>query len=200
MLRELRQQLEQRVDTLLLDLFSYTKTAKTSKNGRDDKVDGREDEEDAQSDAQRVQHFGFRSLPPVGTWVVRAKVGNQNLTLAEDSTKYAPTDLEEGELQLFNTQSGVRVKLTKDGDVLIDAKSGRKIKLASSGGGEEQVARRNDPVALGHWIHTPASGTFVTPCQLQWVPYGGGGTTVIGPSGADLDGKVKQGSSKVDCG
>lgn len=197
--RELQQQVQQFVEARLLDLFSYTKISKVSKNGRDDKVEGREDDENADTDTQRVQHYGLRSIPPIGTWAVRVRVGSQSLTLGEDSTKHAPTDLEEGELQLFNSQSGVRVKLTKDGDVLIDAKSGRQIKLASSGGGEKEIARKDDPVALGTWQHVPASGIGVSPCQLSWVPFGGGATQTFASPTA-IEGVVKQGSSKAKCG
>lgn len=142
--RDLRAEFRNYVETALLDLFSYTKTSKPSKNGRDDKIEGRTSEgseDKADSDVQRMQHYGFRSIPPVGTWAVSAKVGGQKFTLGEDSTKYAPTDLEEGELALFNSQSGVQVKLTKDGDVLIGAKSGRDIKF---NGGGAKVARVGD--------------------------------------------------------
>lgn len=196
--RDLREELLQRLQIALLDLFSYTKMSKPSKNGRDDQVEGRQDDEKANSDSQRVQHYGFRSVPPVGTWVLRAKIGSQNFTLGEDSTKYAPTDLEEGEATLFNSQSGVRVKLTKDGDVLIDAKDGQKVKLASAGGGTQPINRRGDGVNMGQWSHTPASGVGVTPCQLTFAPPGGPLQIITTPVG--LSGVTKDGSTKVESG
>lgn len=183
MIRDLRNELRAYVESALLDLFSYTKVSKPSKNGRDDKVDGRiseGSESKAESDVQRMQHFGFRSVPPVGTWSVSAKVGGQKFTLGEDSTKYAPTDVEEGELALFNTQSGVRVKLTKDGDVLIDAKDARDIIFNN---GDKKVARVDDTANGGTLIFVPGTGG----ATLQYVAPGGAMPDPMPPGASTID-------------
>ena len=94
--------------------------------------------------ARRFYPFGLRSVAPVGAWtiVVGVNAGKNNAAyIAAEHPDYGPTDLEEGEVCLFN-KKGSEIRLKIDGSIQIKA-----VGDVVMNGGSKQVARTNDNVA-----------------------------------------------------
>lgn len=129
----LEERVKRYVDDRLASSLEYTQYSRSSKLGSGDKTVGHKadgaGERDYDHDAQRMQHFGLRSLPPKGTWCIRlaAAGGNTNgVIVAEDpGNRYGPQDLEDGELALYNKVTGCVIKLDKNGKVTITASAGQ---------------------------------------------------------------------------
>lgn len=62
--------------------------------------------------------------------------------------------------------------------------------------GAEFVARLNDAISVGTWVHVPAAGAGVTPCSLAYVPPGGISTPIVAP-GVAVTGKITGSASRV---
>ncbi len=117
-------------------------------------------EEEYDYEVRRLQHFGFRSRPPKDVWTLRvaASGGATNgATVAEDSTRYGPSDLEDGEVALYNKVSGLQIRFDKDGNVRITCASGKKVLINRGGRG---IARADDTVKV-----TIPAGTFLVSAQ-----------------------------------
>lgn len=96
----------------------------------------------------------------------------------------------------------IRVVVQGKGNVVMTCEDGKV--LLGSEDGTMPAHRQGDPVALGTWSHTPASGVGVTPCQLIWAPAGASPTgptaTPVTPAGTNLTGQATNGSGKVEIG
>lgn len=136
----------------IAQIFVYTLTAKGSATGDSDEVEGVDGARDPGAPANakktqrrvvRIQPFGFNSVPPTKLRSLSLKLGASNIFFIGIGPQkaYGPTDLEEGEVALYSKVANVRVKLTKDGDVLINAEGTRDIIL---NGGTKKVARIDD--------------------------------------------------------
>ena len=98
--------------------------------------------------SRRMQHFGFRSVPPPGCEVVRVASGGggaNTLTVAEESQAYGPGNLEVGESAIYSTASGAIVKVNNQGDVIVTPAAGRNVIVAD---GLVFAARVGDSVSV----------------------------------------------------
>lgn len=91
----------------------------------------------------------------------------------------------------------IRIVAQGEGNVIIAADKGQ-VQLGGEGA-TLPVHRQTDPVDLGTFLYTPASGAGVSPGQLVWIPPGGAtaAAVVISPGGSDLTGMATQGSGNV---
>jgi hypothetical protein len=88
------------------------------------------------------------------------------LILGIASSRYGPSDLEDGELALYCLADGTLVKLTRVGKISIDAAAGQDVVV---NGGTARVAREGDPVNGGSV--TAVAGA--TPVTFIYAPAGG---------------------------
>ena len=176
----LRDELREVARQLVANAIQFTQLTRSTSSGEHDKVAGYRtegaDETSYDYEVRRLQHFGFRSRPPKDVWVLRVAASNgatNNATIAEDSTRYGPSDLGDGEVALYNSVSGLEVRFDADGNVKLQSASG---KLVSLQGGDRGVARERDSVDGGTLIFVPgpsAALSYVAPgAQLPPIPQG----------------------------
>lgn len=179
-LNRLRETLREFSRQLVANAIQFTQFTRSTSSGEHDKVAGYRSEgageEDYDYEVRRVQHFGFRSRPPKDVWTVRlATTGGatNNVTVGEDSTRYGPSDLDDGEVALFNSVSGLEVRFDGNGNINAQSAPGQLINLQ---GGDRGVARLNDSVDCGTLIFVPgpsAALSYVAPGgQMPPIPQG----------------------------
>jgi phage gp45-like len=150
-LRLLKAETRDLVRQVVANAIQFSRFTLSSSSGEHDQVAGHHtegpDEESYDYEVRRLQHFGFRSRPPKDVWALRvaASGGATNgATVAEDSTRYGPSDLEDGEVALYNRVSGLEIRFDKNGNITIRSADG---KLVSLQGGQRGIARLDDTVA-----------------------------------------------------
>jgi phage gp45-like len=121
----------------------------TSADGTGDKIRGESDEQQHDRQLRRFETWGFRGRPVRGVLGLMLRVvgGRTQEALAGiATTSYGPTDLEEGESCQYCRADGTRVRMTKDGDVLIDAAGARNVIIngGASGVGADEVVTKRD--------------------------------------------------------
>lgn len=143
--------------------------------------------------------YGIWRIPPekteVAVLVPEGELEGAPVIVSTLSSFGVPQSLDDAIL-LISHSAKVRIE-TNNADVEIVASGGQ---VVLQPGGEQPIARKTDPVDIGTFSHTPASGAGVSPCQLVWTPPGGGLPTTITSLGADLTGQVKDGSSNAKSG
>lgn len=198
-LRQLGVELRDYARQLVANAIQYTQMTRSTSSGEQDKVAGYRSEgageQDYDYEVRRVQHFGFRSRPPANVWAVRlATTGGatNNVTVGEDSTRYGPSDLDDGEVALFNSVTGLEVRFDRDGNINAQSASGKSVNLQ---GGDRGVARLKDTVDGGTLIFVPS------PPALTYVQPGGDMPPI--PQGATtiaLKGVISSASDKTKSG
>lgn len=119
---------------------------------------------ETRSDIERLQQYGFTSVPFKGAEACVLFVGGRRdhgIAVAVDDREHRLKGLEEGEVALYH-KDGAKVHFKADGSVEIAPKSGKNIVLA---GGTAKVARVGDATA-GHTHNfslTAPSGTLGGP-------------------------------------
>jgi phage gp45-like len=115
--------------------LQYTQFTLSGASGEHDKVAGHKtegaDEQLYDYEVRRLQHFGLRSRPPKDVWTLRvaATAGStNNVTVAEDSTRYGPSDLDDGELAIYCKVQGVVIRLLSDGSVKVTDKASSQLR------------------------------------------------------------------------
>jgi phage gp45-like len=157
LLRQARAELRELVRQAVANALQFTRFTRTSSSGARDAVAGHPtgpDEERYDYEVRRLQHFGFRSVPPADTLALRVAAcggATNGVTVAEDSQRYGPSDLEDGEVALFNTVDGLVILLDKNGTVRVRSAAGQKVELQ---GGERGIARLHDEVAASQAFAT----------------------------------------------
>jgi len=170
LLAELREQLRAYVDRRIASLIEFPKLAKSSASGEnEDAVEVSDGETTYQRTVRRVEQWGLRVRPPAGirAAVIKALGGATNgMYVGIASTRYGPSNLEDGETALYCIAGDTVVKLDKDGKVTIDAAAGQDVVV---NGGTLKVARDTDPISAGTltgqagpypvvFVHTPPGG------------------------------------------
>jgi len=156
-LRHARTELRELVRQVVANALQFTRFTRTSSSGARDGVAGHptsSDEERYDYEVRRLQHFGFRSVPPadtVGFRIAACGGATNGVTVAEDSPRYGPSDLDDGEVALFNTREGLEIRLDKNGSVRIRSARGATVELQGGGRG---IARRDDEVAATQALAT----------------------------------------------
>ena len=153
-LATLRRDLINAIDQRIGMLFGWTLTATSSAMGDADQVQG-DDENQVQRPVRRLEQWGVRGRPPSKVRSFWIRIGASNIIfLGIAPTKsYGPSDIGEGETSLYCAAGGTRVYLDKDGNIKIDAASGKDVIV---NGGSAKVARVGDLVAS----HTHSFGTL----------------------------------------
>jgi phage gp45-like len=188
---------------LVANAIVYAPYSLSTASGEQDKVEGYktegEGEEAYDLDARRVGRFGLRSRPPKGIWAVWLAVGGgptNGVVVAEDSTRYGPSDLEDGEVALYNIVAGVEIRLDKDGNINIRSADGKRVKFQ---GGDRGIARKDDSVDCGTLLFTPNAGT--TAASLAFVAPGKPVPPIVSPTVAiPLSGTISSASDKATTG
>jgi phage gp45-like len=145
--RELRRELKEWVRdqvSVMVKLLPYsTNTA----DGTGDKVQGYQtegsDEQPYDFDGRRIFPFGIRSRPPVGTlgvWIGVAGESGNGVIVGAESSRFGPSDLNDGEVAFYNKVNGCLVKLDQNGGVTITDAGGSQVKLDGSGNVTVQAA------------------------------------------------------------
>jgi phage gp45-like len=163
-LRQLRGELRELARQLVANAIQFTRFSLSTSSGEGDQVAGHKTEgageEEYDYEVRRLQHFGFRSRPPKDVWALRvaASGGATNgATVAEESTRYGPSDLEDGEVALYNKVDGLEIRFDKDGNIRITCAQGKKVLINRGGRG---IARVDDTVKV-----TIPAGTFLVSAQ-----------------------------------
>lgn len=201
--QRLRAELREYARQVVANAIQFTQFTRSTSSGEHDKVAGYRTEgvgEEAYDyEVRRMQHFGFRSRPLKDVWTLRvAATGGptNNVTVAEDSRRYGPSDLQDGEVALFNSVAGVEVRLDHDGNINAQSAAGKVVSLQ---GGDRGVARLNDDVDCGTLVFTPNAGT--TAAVLSYIPPGGTVTPPTPPTiNIPLKGKISSASDKTKTG
>jgi len=107
--------------------------------------------------AEHFQPYGFTSVPLIGAEaVVVFPNGDRGhpLVVATSDRRYRPTGSQPGEVTVYNN-TGAKVTLTKDGDILVEPASGRQV-FVQQGGAAEPLALKSDVQAIvdAHNGHT----------------------------------------------
>jgi phage baseplate assembly protein V len=111
-------------------------------------------------DGERFQSYGFSSVPLSGAEAVIVFPGGNRdhpLVIAVDDRRHRPTGLEAGEVAVYNS-AGARILLTKDGDVVVSAASGRKVMVDDGAGGTEPLITKSQFDAHTHPTGVGPSG------------------------------------------
>jgi phage gp45-like len=196
----LRADLREFARQLVANAIQFTQLTRSTSSGEHDKVAGYRTEGVGETaydyEVRRLQHFGFRSRPPKDVWVLRVAAtggATNNATVAEDSTRYGPSDLGDGEVALYNSVRGLEVRFDSDGNIKLQSASG---KLVSLQGGDRGVAREQDSVDCGTLIFVPGPSAALSYVQPggQMPPIPQGATTIA------LKGVISSASDKTKTG
>jgi len=200
-LHALRAELREYARQVVANAIQFTQVTRSTSSGEHDKVAGYRTEgvgeESYDYEVRRMQHFGFRSRPPKDVWALRVAAtggATNNATVAEDSRRYGPSDLEDGEVALYNNVAGVELRFDRDGNINAQSANGKVVSLQ---GGDRGVARLNDDVDCGTLIFVPgppAALTYVAPGGAMPNPMPSGAATIA------LKGKIISASDKTKTG
>lgn len=155
---------------LAQQIIVFTKTSANSTDGQKDGAEGWPadgDGDQAQLPTRRMEPWGVHGRPPAGILQVLARAmagASQNLGLGIWTGSHGRQNLATGETQLYCSADGCEVWLDKDGNVHINAATGKDVIV---NGGSAKVARVGDH--SGNHNHT---ATFVLTA-----PAGGGAVT-----------------------
>lgn len=162
MFAELREYVNLKVSAATARLFHFTYYTANSANGTEDQVVCDNQEESAGSYlVRRMQHFGFRSRPPKGVAVIRLgnhEAASNSVVIAEESERYGPSDLADGEVAIYNKTTGTEIRIDADGNITIDAGSGADVIV---NGGTAKVARVGDTLTTSALLTTWAQAVEV---------------------------------------
>lgn len=141
------------------------------------------------------QHFGFRSIPPVGSEAIALRVGGAGghlVVVATAGRPTVPTDLVDGDSTLYSS-TGARVDTKADGTVAITAALAGLVNL---NGGTAGVARLGDSVSitLDSATMTTLAASLITAGLVM------PGTPVAAPVPVTASGTITTGSATVVCG
>jgi phage gp45-like len=153
---EAKAEMREQFREMIWNLVQFGPVSLSSSSGEDDKVEGltKDGEDDKAYDYQvkRMQHFGFRSRPPKDVWAIRIGIGGgstNNATVAEESDQYGPSDLEDGEVAIYNKVTGTEIRFDENGDVIVN-------------GGTKKIARVDDTAkaaaAMKTWMGQVETG------------------------------------------
>jgi phage gp45-like len=136
--RRLREEMKEYVRQQTRNVVQFTRMTKNTPSGKGDQVHGHRvegaDASDYDYPVRRMQHFGLRSLPPAGVWVVRVGgVGGNAVIVAEESDRFGPTNLNDGEVCIYNKVNGCTILLDQNGAITINAANGQTVNVNGNG-------------------------------------------------------------------
>jgi len=172
--------LEDRIVQKLRNLVKFSTVTRSTSVGTADGGSGPPSTQSYQLDIRRMQHFGFRSVPPAGTRqiLVHPEAGStQAVSVAEDDQHAGPGSLANGETSLYSKANSAVLIADKDGHTKITSSGSSNVVL---NGGSLKVARDTDPTGSGTLacvMAGPVAG--ITTATITWVPEGGGAPTTL---------------------
>ncbi len=147
---------------MVANTIRAVRLVKNSSSGTTDETEGEQTfpgEPSYQRAVRRYQHFGFRSRPPAGVDVIRVMTNrSEGATVAEESSRFGPSDLADGETCIYNSVTGLKITLKTNGDMHIQVPSGQKV-MIDDGSGASALIKKSD--FDGH-THGPGSYTAGT--------------------------------------
>lgn len=140
-------------------------------------------------EAECLSPIGFKSRPKVSstTEAFGVRLGDEVVVLCfvdKGATKLSDADLAEGEALMYGpAEPTATVRITKDGDIFVTAKSDRKIVLNVSGTGKVFLGGETgtEPVALADTLTT-----FLGSVKTWLEAHTHSGGTIMGNTGAPL--------------
>ncbi len=136
MYAQLRAYVDIRMRASIARLVHFTYFSGSSATGTGDSVEcDHTDEASGSYAVRRMQHFGFRSRPPKGVAAIRLgnfEAASNSVVVAEDSERYGPGDLADGEVALYNKVTGAEIKIDQDGNITINTPAGKTVQLNGS--------------------------------------------------------------------
>lgn len=91
-------------------------------------------EGETRNEVERLQNYGFTSKPRAGAEAAVIFVGGRRdhgLAIAVDDRRYRVTNLESGEVAVYN-DTGAKIVFKANGDIELTPKPGQKVKVASN--------------------------------------------------------------------
>lgn len=161
-IRELEIRLREFVEGRLSTIVKLAAYSVSSSSGETDKLQGYQtegaDEQKYDYDGRRIWPFGIRSRPPkgvFGVWIgARSRSGN-GVIVAGDSSRFGPSNLNDGETAIYNKVTGCTILLDQNGGITATDKNGTALKLDGAGnasvkvGGATWVAISSSAMTLG---------------------------------------------------
>lgn len=186
---EIRALVRYEVRQALAQSARAVKYTKTTASGQGDETEGEQtlpDEPTIQVPVRRYQHFGMRSRPPAGVDVIRVRTSagtaGNSAVIAEESSRFGPSDLNDGEVALYNKVIGLRVLLDQNGTIHIQVPPGQKVAI-DDGSGAAALATKADIDALKSWAsshaHSGVSTGAGTSGPPAVTPPSASGTTIL---------------------
>lgn len=127
---------------------------------------------------ERVQEYGFSSVPLEGAEAVVVFVGGRRdhgLAIATDDRRYRIGNLESGEVAVYNN-TGAKVVIKASGDIEVTPKSGQKLKILSDVEVTGTLTASTDVVGGGVHLKTHDHGVVGTVSSAS-------GSVVFAPPG-----------------
>lgn len=177
-IREEIEKAERRINQRLANLVQQTQVSNPTPDGNEDGTEnwpstsGR-----SQRSPRRVQHFGFRSVPPKDTSTIMLLVGagaTSEVTVAEDSSGYGPT-LAAGEVAIFSKASGAYIKIDANGAITLSTTSGQ---VFAANGATDFMLRGN--------TYRTAEDTLFTALSTFMAALNAFSATCVGPTPPQL--------------
>ena len=134
----------------------WTLTSRSSAMGAADQVQTADDDKNrGQRPVSRLEPFGLRYRAPSKLRSFSLRIGTSNVVFIgiQPSKGYGPTDVDDGEVALYNITKAI-VRLWKSGKVTLDADSGQDVVV---NGGTAKVARVGDTLTASAQLAAWAS-------------------------------------------
>lgn len=138
-------------------------------------------EDEVRDDVERVQNYGFTSVPKAGAEAIAVCVGGRRehaLAIVVDDRRYRIRNLTSGEVAVYN-HTGAKIVFKANGDIEVTPQSGQKLKVLGSVDVTGTLTATVDVVAAGKSLHNhthPVTGTVSTaPGSVTFVPPGSTG-------------------------
>lgn len=153
--RRLRAELKEYIRSEFAERLKFHAYSANSADGTNDKIQGYQtegsDEQQYDFDGRRVFPFGLRSRPPSGTFGVWIGLGGESgngVIVAAESSRFGPSNLDDGEVALYNKVNGTLIKLDKNGAATMTDQGGAQVKLDGSGNITVQAAAPSGSVTV----------------------------------------------------
>lgn len=169
LIRQLRAELKEYIkEKIAAGVIKYGLYSRSTASGEGDAIRGYQtdgpDEQSYDFAGRRVFPFGIRSRPPSGTWGVWIGKGGRSgdgVIVGAESSRFGPSNLNDGEVAIYNKVTGCTILLDQNGNVVIN-------------GGTLKVARVSDPVNVGTLaVAAPVGGGA---CTVTFTPKNADGT------------------------
>lgn len=171
---EFKQYVDEKIRQAVSRIIQFTYYSRSSASGGEDNVEcDHTDQKTPSYTVRRMQHYGFRSVPPKGVAVLRYAApyaASNGVTFAEESAKFGPSDLADSDVCVYGATSGQIVKCHANGKITI-----------ANGSGCTVVLDGTTATVDATTVTVTATGTAtVTGASVKLGPVGTLGVLVVG--------------------